>query len=94
MMLFVLIDYHGAATPFVTRTADDNASRYDLFFLCGDDIPYDDTPDRSGNQKRHEFQQAIIADLDRRKIPYIPLYGSLSERIATVDKIIAMRNSK
>lgn len=37
------LDYHGRATPLLTRIANENARRYDLFFLCEDDIPYDDT---------------------------------------------------
>ncbi|MDD3118106.1 MAG: AAA family ATPase [Victivallales bacterium] len=85
------LDYHGAATPYVTRVAEENASRYDLFFLCGDDIPYEDTPDRSGDQKRHEFQQAIIADLRRRKIPYLLLTGTPAERMAAVAEAMARK---
>ena len=42
------LDYHRSATPGLARLAAENATRYDLFFLCEDDIPYDDTPDRSG----------------------------------------------
>jgi HTH-type transcriptional repressor of NAD biosynthesis genes len=67
----------------------ENAKRYDLFFLCDDDIPYDDTWDRSGDQKRHVFQKQIIADLKERRIPYIVLRGSLTERMATVDRVLA-----
>jgi nicotinamide riboside kinase len=55
-----------------------------LLFLCGDDIPYADTPDRGGDQKRHEFQQIIIQDLQQRKISYTVLTGTLAERIAQV----------
>lgn len=36
-----------------------------------EDIPYDDTWDRSGEQKRTVFHKQIIADLNERKIPYI-----------------------
>ena len=83
------LDYHGRAPDLLTRLALENASRYDLFFLCEDDIPYDDTWDRSGDQKRHVFHRQIIADLERRRIPYIPLRGSLEERMRRVDEVLA-----
>lgn len=83
------MDYHGTSTKRLDALADACAARYDLFFLCGDDIPYADTWDRSGDVKRHEFQSRIIADLEARHIPYIPLRGSLDERMATVDHVLS-----
>lgn len=80
------LDYHGCATDGLTKLARENAERYDLFFVCEDDIPYDDTWDRSGDQKRHEFQRLIKADLERRGIPYVSLRGTLEERMAMVEK--------
>lgn len=82
------LDYHGKAPELLTRLALENAARYDLFFLCEDDIPYDDTWDRSGDQKRQIFHKQIIADLKARRIPYIPLLGSLEERMARVDEVL------
>ncbi|MNB90268.1 Trifunctional NAD biosynthesis/regulator protein NadR [compost metagenome] len=83
------LDYHGQAPELLTRLALENAQRYDLFFLCDDDIPYDDTWDRSGDQKRHVFHKQIIADLKERRIPYITLRGSLEERMRKVDEVLA-----
>lgn len=83
------MDYHRQATPLLTRLALENASRYDLFFLCEDDIPYDDTWDRSGDQKRHVFHKQVVADLKCRRIPYLPLRGSLEERMKRVDQVLA-----
>lgn len=82
------LDYHGRSPEYLTRTALENAQRYDLFFLCDDDIPYDDTWDRSGPQKRNIFHKQIIADLQERKIPYIVIRGSLEERINHVTKLL------
>lgn len=82
------LDYHGTATPHLTRLAQLNAQRYDLFFLCEDDIPYDDTWDRSGDSKRHVFQRQIVADLEIRRIPYIRLSGTLDERMDKVDQVL------
>lgn len=83
------LDYHGKATPNLTRLALENQQRYDLWFLCADDIPYEDTWDRSGPQKRSVFQQQIIADLLDRRIPFIPLAGSLDLRIKKVDQVLS-----
>ena len=82
------LDYHGAAPEFLVRLATSNALRYDLFFLCEDDIPYDDTWDRSGDQKRHIFHKQIVADLEVRRIPYISLKGDLETRIKHVDEVL------
>lgn len=62
------LDYHGKSPELLTRLALENQSHYDLFFLCEDDIPYDDTWDHSGDQKRHKFHKQIIADLIQRNI--------------------------
>lgn len=83
------LDYHGKAPDFLRKTADLNYKRYDLFFLCDIDIPYDDTWDRSGDQKREIFQKQIIADLKGRNIPYILLSGNLEERIRKVENVLS-----
>lgn len=83
------LDYHGKPTPYIERMALENQQRYDLWFLCEDDIPYDDTWDRSGPQKRSVFQKQIIADLLDRRIPFIRLVGSVAERIDRVDRALS-----
>lgn len=82
------LDYHGKAPAYLSQLALENAGRYDLFFLCEDDIPYDDTWDRSGDQKRKIFHQQVIQDLQMRKIPYISLKGSLEQRMEKVDEVL------
>ncbi len=64
------LDYHGKAPDYLKKVASANYRRYDLFFLCNDDIAFDDTWDRSGSQKRRIFQKQIIADLKDRDIHY------------------------
>ncbi|MEC0213419.1 AAA family ATPase [Paenibacillus ehimensis] len=81
--------YHGMALPRLRDLAAQAASRYDLVFMCGDDIPYDDTWDRSGDVQRRVFQKQIAADLAARRVPYIPLHGSLEERIARVKRVLS-----
>ncbi len=82
-------DYHSTAGPILTRLAREAEKRYDLFFLCDTDIPYDDTWDRSGDQKRQWFQQQIMGDLAQRRLPYFVLSGSLEERIVRVSEVLA-----
>lgn len=81
--------YHGTAAPRLAELAQAAASRYDLVFVCGDDIPYDNTWDRSGDAQRRTFQKQILADLTLRKIPYIVLQGNLEERVRQVRAILS-----
>ncbi len=78
------LHYHGFAAPELETLADRAASRYDLVFVCGDDIPYEDTPDRSGEANRRIFQKQVVADLAVRKIPYFRAAGALTDRVAAV----------
>ena len=86
-------DYHGCAGPVLTQLAGEATRRYDLFFLCDTDIPYADTWDRSGDQKRKWFQKQIIGDLGERRIPFFRVSGTLEERIEHV-KLILQKHHK
>jgi HTH-type transcriptional regulator, transcriptional repressor of NAD biosynthesis genes len=81
-------DYHGSVGPVLTRLATEAEKRYDLFFLCDTDIPYDDTWDRSGDQKREWFQDQIEGDLAERRVPFFRLSGTLEERVSQVDEVL------
>lgn len=80
--------YHGDALPALSQLADEASRRYDLVFVCGDDIPYDDTWDRSGDAERQIFQKQIIADLRMRRIPFIELSGDLDTRVRKVNEVL------
>ncbi|WP_103997101.1 AAA family ATPase [Paenibacillus sp. UNC499MF] len=81
--------YHGEALPRLHELAEAAAARYDLVFVCDTDIPYDDTWDRSGDAQRNLFQKQILADLNVRRIPYFVLRGTLEERAARVNAVLA-----
>lgn len=81
--------YNGAATLGLEKLADACGARYDVVFLCEDDIPYEDDPDRSGEANRTEFQKRIRADLLRRRIPFFPLRGSLQARTRRVGEVLS-----
>lgn len=80
--------YHGFALPHLEKLAGETLQRYDTFILCEDDIPYDDTWDRSGEVNRTVFQKQIVADLTLRKIPFVRVGGPLAARIARVGKVL------
>lgn len=80
--------YHGWATPRLEQLAGEAASRYDLVFVCGTDIPYDDTSDRSGEANRSVYQKRILGDLASRKIPYLTLRGVVGERVGFVRSVL------
>ncbi len=80
--------YHGQVHPRLVELAGETLQRYDLFFLCGDDIPYDDTWDRSGDANRKVFHAKIKAYLLQKRIPFMSLAGTLQERIRSVSEIL------
>ncbi len=80
--------YHDASDPRLDQLADEAPRRYDHFFLCLDDIPYDDTWDRSGAVFREAFQRRIEAELRARHIPFTRLGGTLEQRMQTVEQIL------
>jgi NadR type nicotinamide-nucleotide adenylyltransferase len=82
------MDYLKAAGPVLTRLANESSSRYDLFFLCDTDIPYDDTWDRSGAGKTLSMQTQIIDDLNMRRIPFLLVSGTVDQRIAQVSRVL------
>lgn len=82
------IYYHGKAHIKLDELANLHSNRYDIYFLCDTDIPYDDTWDRSGIGNRNVMQKQIIADLHCRKIPYILLKGSIEDRKETVKSVL------
>lgn len=80
--------YGDPVDPRLLALAQESEKRYDAYFFCEDDIPYDDTWDRSGAVFRTEFHRQIRADLQLRRIPFVPLRGSVSERVQKVAAVV------
>ncbi|MDU0352764.1 AAA family ATPase [Paraglaciecola aquimarina] len=78
------LHYHQKALPELERLAKQCWQRYDLVVLCEDDIPYDNTWERSGDANRQVFQQFNRDYLAEHNIPHISVTGSLSKRAAQV----------
>ena len=88
------MSYHGYVLPSVAALADACQRRYDVFLLCADDIPYDDTWDRSGEVSRRIFQKQIRADLQMRHIPFTVVTGTLEDRVAQVRRLLEAQESQ
>jgi NadR type nicotinamide-nucleotide adenylyltransferase len=80
--------YHGRALPRLEQLADEASRRYSTVFLCGDEIPYEDTWDRSGEANRREFQQWTREELDERGVAFAEVTGSIDERVAIVAGVL------
>jgi HTH-type transcriptional regulator, transcriptional repressor of NAD biosynthesis genes len=87
-LLFAL-HYHGTAEAQLERLAAQAAQRYNLVLVCGDEIAYDDTPDRSGPGVRAVMQRQLLAYLHMHNIPYYYLTGNLNERGAAALQILS-----
>lgn len=83
--------YHGFALPRLEDMARGTLQRYDVFILCEDDIPYDDTWDRSGEVSRKVFQKQIVEDLTLRKIPFVRVGGALEVRVERVGEVLELK---
>jgi len=81
--------YHQARAHKLSQLAAECGSRYDVTFLCDIDIPYDDTEDRSGEGNRLEFHKRTIAELERCRIPFVTLRGTVAERVDLVRRFLA-----
>lgn len=88
------IYYHGTAHPRLEELADQASSRYDLVFLCGDDIAYDDSWDRSGEVNRAWMQEQIRNDLEGRGDRFVELHGGLEQRAERVRATLASGREK
>lgn len=78
------LHYHQTALPELENLAKQCWQRYDLIVLCDDDIPYDNTWERSGDANRHEFQQFNRNYLSKNQIPHLVVSGDLKQRTRLV----------
>lgn len=83
------LDYHESALPELCALADKSKARYQHVFLCADDIPFEDTWERSGSVKHREFQVFITQELNERDIQYTVLTGSVEQRLAKITETLA-----
>lgn len=82
------LHYHRVALPELEGLAKDSWSRYALVVLCDNDIPYDDTWERSGDANRQEFQDFLSDYLHENAIPFTRAHGSVKNRVDIVLRAI------
>lgn len=76
--------YHGRASEALVRAVDGYRALPRSFWLCGDEIPFEDTPDRSGPASRQALQRLNVEELEARGIPYREVRGPVDLRVKTI----------
>jgi len=84
--------YHNSIPEKLLSLAQQTNHRYDIHIVCGDDIPYDNTQDRSGEANRDRIQKHTISLLEHFNVPYYTIKGSINERKSQVNKILKTEN--
>jgi nicotinamide riboside kinase len=80
--------YFTETSPPLTDILKYSLYKYKHLFLCDEDIPFDNTWDRSGPESRGKIQNINRAVLEQNRLKYVILSGSLEKRIATVKDYI------
>ncbi len=76
--------WHGDAPDRLRQLAAEAVKGYDLVILCGDEMPYEDTWDRSGEGERSVLQAMNRAFLRAQRVPYLEVKGPLETRVQQV----------
>ena len=79
--------YFGHASAPLERITADYHAYGRLVVLCDTDIPFDDSPDRSGPASRERIQALTIEELVARDIEYHVVSGSVDDRVDRIDRI-------
>jgi len=80
--------FHDQVHPKLERYARLSHERYDYWFVCETDIPYEDDGTRHGEDHRQAFQTQIKKDLADRGIKHVVLTGNLKERVQQVKDVL------
>jgi NadR type nicotinamide-nucleotide adenylyltransferase len=81
--------YFGKASEMLEKVLSDSLYKYKNIFLCDENIPFDDTWDRSGPESRGIIQNINKKLLERYGIGYTLLTGSLEDRLQMVKNYIS-----
>ena len=80
--------YFNKSSNTLTSIFENSLYKYKHVFLCNDDIPFDDTWDRSGPKSRGILQEINKEVLKQYNLKYVLLSGTLEQRIELVKKYI------
>ncbi len=78
--------YQGSRSHVVERLG--RMRTYDLFVLCGTDIPWERDEIRLGADTRAAMHQRFLDVLETRSEPWIIVMGTVDERMAAVDDAV------
>lgn len=87
--LFFSYYYNQGGLPRLHQLANACKERYHYFFVCDDDIPFEQDGWRDNAVWRGRMQGLILHDLDCRGIEYSVVRGSLEERVEQVKRVLA-----
>jgi len=76
--------YFGHASEALERTLELYLAFPRDYWLCDVDLPFEDTPDRSGPGSREEHQAITVRELERRGMSFLTVSGSLEKRAAFI----------
>ena len=78
---------YGTCHPFIEQLA--RTRQYDLFLLCGTDVPWEADPQRENPQEREELYTLYRQELQKNKHHFIELTGNKNQRLATALQIVS-----
>jgi NadR type nicotinamide-nucleotide adenylyltransferase len=84
--------YFGKTSSVLTNILQSSLYKYRHLFLCDEDIPFDNTWDRSGPESRGKIQNINKMVLDQNVLKYVVLSGSFEKRIGMVRDYIQKEN--
>jgi NadR type nicotinamide-nucleotide adenylyltransferase len=80
--------YFGKASSVLIDILQSSLYKYTHLFLCDEDIPFDDTWDRSGPKSRAEIQNITKTVLEQNRLNYVAVSGSLEKRLEKIKTYI------
>jgi len=90
--MFSRLYHDGVIDPQLRDMMDACIPRYDIVFLCDDDIPFEPAPGRGDTTTRKTLQRMHESWLDRHNVPYYRLSGSVEERVEKAKRILDSHN--
>jgi NadR type nicotinamide-nucleotide adenylyltransferase len=76
--------YFGYVTEALERILGDYLAFPREYWLCGTDLPFEDSPDRSSPGSREEHQEATVRELERRGVAWRPVSGTVDARVDVI----------
>lgn len=80
---------YGKCHPFILDALA--GRRYDLFVLCGTDVPWEFDPLRENPNEREELYQIYRAELILLEADFIEVAGGPQERLLQVAKLLSLK---